>query len=558
MNTNNQIDTSTQIVDNRIKLTGQFEPITYIEINQYLYSNLTLSVISIFILAFILFWELSGFIEKTTLTIWYGFVLIILALRIGLLIWFHKTKHITSLQNYHYILFVVGSSLSAIMWGIIGSLLMPNNIFYQTFILIMISGIIAGSTISLGARYLASILYIFFSLVPIIIWEALQVLNGKNMYIGILMAMVLYLFYSSITAHKNSNLVLNNINLKNQNLKLLAHLKQYLQQIELFSLMGESLEKCRSTQEIGEASKKFLPKIFPEFSGCLFLLSESGKNLKCLESWGDFSSIDRDLDFSIEECLASKTRKFYISHNTKRCKHCNESSEFYACIPLQTTIEFFGILHFKLKLNADLQNEQFILSQKDLLTRVAADISFSLSTIQYQKYLEAQATEDTLTGLYNRRYLDNYFKIELARFRNKLVPISIIMIDIDHFKRFNDQYGHKTGDQVLHELALILKRNVRGSDFACRYGGEEFILILPNSDLDSTLKRAEKIRQEVKHISVLENDISITGISVSMGISVFPEHGDNQVKVIESADEALYRAKAGGRDRICIAGQSRY
>lgn len=345
MDTKNHFDTFTQRDVDQFKQTGRFEPITNNEINNYLYNNLILSVSAIFILATILFWELSGFIDKTSLAIWYGSVLIILALRIVSLIWYHKTKHDTRFQSFHYLLFFVGSSLSAVMWGILGSFLMPNNIFYQTFILIMISGIIAGATFSLGARYLASMLYIFISGVPIIIWEGIQVLNGKHMYTGIVIAMTLYLIYSGITSLKSSNMVLTNINLKNQNSIILEHLKQYLQQIELFSQMGESLEKCRSNQEIGEACKKYLPSIFPEFSGGIFLLSEPNKRLKLFESWNDFSPSDGDSDFSTNDCLASKEKMFYICHDAARCKHCLQLSAIYVCIPLQTSLEFFGVLH---------------------------------------------------------------------------------------------------------------------------------------------------------------------------------------------------------------------
>lgn len=556
MVTKNHSNTTTSKPDNQNKtLSKSFEEKTYIEVNNYLYNNLKLNISSIFILATIIFWELSRYIGKATLTIWYAIVLIILAIRFAMLIWFYKTNHNTKLQNLHYIVFLVGSSLSAIMWGILGSILMPTNILYQAFILIMISGILAGSTIGLGARYLASMLYILFSLGPVIIWEGIQVFHGEQMYEGIFLAMTFYLFYSGITAFKSSNLILNNIHLKNQNLNLLADLKHYLRQIELFSQLGELLEKCRNYQQIGEACKKYLPSIFPEFSGGIFLLSESDNTVKLLNAWNDFFSTDRYLEFFKDACLTTKTKTFYMSHGLMRCNHCPKASEFYVCIPLQTSLKFFGVLHLKLISHTFPQKEQFILAQKDLLTRIAANISFALSTIKYQKLLEEEATEDTLTGLYNRRYLDRYFKTELARSKRKStsILISIVMIDIDHFKNFNDQYGHAIGDQVLYELAQLLKKNVRGTDFACRYGGEEFLLILPDTGLDLAVNRAEQIRADVKHISLLKDGKVITNIAVSIGVALFPDHGNTQARVIEAADKALYRAKTEGRDRVCIA-----
>lgn len=553
MNTENYVDKNLIYKEESFKLKGYFDTITYSEINNYLYDNLLIGITSIFILASILFLELSGHIEKTKLTIWYVFVLFIVALRIGLLIWYHKTKHNTNLQDYHYKLFVIGSSLSAVLWGIIGSILMPDNVFYQTFILIMISGIMAGSIISLGARYFPAMLYVFISLLPIIAWEGIQVLNGKRMYLGIFLAMSLYLLYASITAFKSSNLILNNINLKNENINLLKELKLYLNQIELFSQLGESLEKCRSNQEIGDACKKYIPLIFPEFSGGISLISKKNENMIFFESWNGYSKTEQIQDFCKDDCYASKTKKLHISTEASRCKHCLSSTAHYFCIPLQTLLEFFGVLHLKSSTESLQKSPQEKATQKDLITRVAANISFALSTIQYEKLLEAEATEDTLTGLYNRRYLDKYFHIELARYKRKPISISVIMIDIDHFKFFNDRYGHEIGDQVLHGLGLILKKCVRGSDFACRYGGEEFILIMPDTDLNAAENRAEKIRKEVKNFSITKGATTIKNLTVSMGIAIFPAHGNTQAAIIEAADKALYCAKIEGRDRICLA-----
>lgn len=531
-----------------------FESITYAEINEYLYDNLTVSVISILILATILFFGLYGFIEKTPLMIWYGSVLIVLVFRIGMLIWFRKTRQELKLQNYHYRFFILGSSLSGMLWGILGSFLMPANIVSQTFIIIMVSGIMAGATISLGVRYLAAVLYIFFSLFPIIIWEGGQILKGNQAYIGIFIAMVLYLFYSGITAYKNSGLIRNNIALKYQNLHLMRNLTEQLRKIQLFSQMGELLDKCHNKQEIGKTCKKYLARIFPEFSGAIFLLSAANKKrLKAFAVWGDFSSNNENIVFSQDECLAIKTKTLYISDDKKRCLHCAGSSGFYVCIPLQTLLTFYGVLHLKLNSGIISQKEDFISSQKDLMMRIATNLSFALSTIQYQKILQMEATQDTLTGLYNRRYLDNYFNMELTRYKRKSIPIAIMMLDIDYFKKFNDQYGHEFGDIILRELGVFLKNSVRGSDFACRYGGEEFVLILPESGLGIALERAENIREGVKHISILKDGKSVSGITLSIGVAIFPEQGNTQASIIEAADKALYRAKEEGRDRVCIA-----
>lgn len=381
----------------------------------------------------------------------------------------------------------------------------------------------------------------------------MQLVSGNVIYASMFIAMILYFFYTSIVAHKSSGLIINNIKLKNRNIDLLKSLSKHLNQVEFFSQMGESLEQCRSEQEVSNICKKHLINIFPEFSGGIFLLSDLDTRLKAVEVWGDFYSKDNVFDFPIEECLAVKTKAFSISHNEERCMHCPESSIFYVCVPLQTPIEFYGTVHFRLRPGLILQSEEFLASQKALFTRIATNISFALSTIKYQNRLQLEATQDTLTGLFNRRYLDNYCNMEFPRFKRTFTPVAVIMLDIDHFKIFNDQYGHDTGDMVLSEVAAFLKKSIRGSDFACRFGGEEFMLIMPNSNLDVARERAESIREGVKHIQILKDGKPISKITISAGISMFPDQGETQATVIKAADEALYQAKETGRDRVCIA-----
>lgn len=549
MNTRNHLNKNEPEEAVKLKHRKYFEETAYSEINEYFYNNITTIVISNFTAAALLFWQLSGVIKKMPLNIWFGSVIIVLIFRIALSVWFRKAKVERKLEAYQYNLFILGSSLSAALWGIIGSLLMPMDIFYQVFIILMVSGIGGGTAISLGASYLASELYVILFLVPIIIWVGIQILNGTQVYWGILIAMILYLFYASRAVRRNSNLILNNIKLNKQNLILLENLKARSRQIELFSDMEGSLGRCHDDVEIGYICKTHLPQIFPEFSGSIFLLSESNAKLKTLETWGDFSSKLSNLDFHKDECLAFKTKSLYISYGAERCKHCYETSVFYICVPLQTSLGFYGVLHFKLTSDMITKKEEFISTEQSLITRIGADISFALNSIRYQECIKMETIQDQLTGLYNRRYLDDYFKMDKV----KPIPIAVIMIDVDYFKKFNDQFGHTIGDDILHKIGVLLKRNVRADDFACRYGGEEFIMVLPGSDLKIACERAEKIREDAKLLSVSKDDKIISGITISAGISIFPEQGSTQTAIIEAADKALYKAKNEGRDRVYIS-----
>jgi diguanylate cyclase (GGDEF)-like protein len=127
------------------------------------------------------------------------------------------------------------------------------------------------------------------------------------------------------------------------------------------------------------------------------------------------------------------------------------------------------------------------------------------------------------------------------------------MLDIDHFKRFNDTHGHPAGDALLYEMGKFLQEHLRVEDVACRYGGEEFLLIMPGATLETVHQRAEHLRQEVKGLQVQYNDQTVGNITLSLGIAVYPEHGSTQESILRAADDALYRAKQGGRDQVMLA-----
>ena len=164
--------------------------------------------------------------------------------------------------------------------------------------------------------------------------------------------------------------------------------------------------------------------------------------------------------------------------------------------------------------------------------------------------LHEQAMHDTLTGLYNRRYVEEWFGLELRRAQRHGRPVAAIMLDIDHFKRFNDRFGHEAGDLVLQEVAGALGRSTRGSDVACRYGGEEFLLLLPECPLDAALRRAEQMLKEIAKLEIRYDNRPLGPVTVSLGVAAFPDHAKESAKLLRHADEALYLAKQAGRNRV--------
>jgi diguanylate cyclase (GGDEF)-like protein len=166
--------------------------------------------------------------------------------------------------------------------------------------------------------------------------------------------------------------------------------------------------------------------------------------------------------------------------------------------------------------------------------------------------LRLESIRDPLTGLYNRRHMEASLEREELRAKRRALPVAIIMLDIDHFKRLNDAHGHEAGDVVLRELAGLVRRCIRGEDIACRYGGEEFILILPEAPLEIAQRRAEEIRLRGSELHVQYRDKVLT-ITLSLGVAAFPQHAADVRSVVRLADDALYQAKKSGRNRVVVA-----
>lgn len=169
-----------------------------------------------------------------------------------------------------------------------------------------------------------------------------------------------------------------------------------------------------------------------------------------------------------------------------------------------------------------------------------------------QTQLREQAIRDPLTNLFNRRYLQETLERELAHAARSMLPLPLIMLDIDYFKRLNDQYGHKAGDLMLTQVADVLRKNCRRSDIACRYGGEEFLVVLPGASLDDAIRRAEDLRNHVADLCVPFPEKPLRA-TLSLGVAAFPEHGTTTDELLQAADAALYTAKADGRNCLRTA-----
>ena len=173
--------------------------------------------------------------------------------------------------------------------------------------------------------------------------------------------------------------------------------------------------------------------------------------------------------------------------------------------------------------------------------------------LKSQALLLEQSVRDHLTGLFNRRYMEATLERELLRATRKHLPLGVIMLDVDDLKHFNDTWGHAAGDASLRQLGSLLLNQVRGEDIACRYGGDEFILILPDASPSVTLERAEQIVKLARWSYLQLDGQNLSAVTLSVGVALFPDHGETSATILKAADAALYRAKHAGRNRVLMA-----
>jgi diguanylate cyclase (GGDEF)-like protein len=217
--------------------------------------------------------------------------------------------------------------------------------------------------------------------------------------------------------------------------------------------------------------------------------------------------------------------------------------------------EIIGILHIQSNVPAMDQASQDSLTetQQQLAHAMADSTALALANLKLRMSLRQQSIRDPLTDLFNRRYLEETLERELRRVARLERPLGVIMLDLDRFKGFNDKFGHEAGDTLLRELSNLLRAKIRGSDIACRYGGEEFALILPEIALENVQERAEQLREDIQHLVIKHRGQNLEAITLSAGIAMFPEHGTTSKTVLEAADAALYEAKRKGRNRVVVA-----
>lgn len=344
-----------------------------------------------------------------------------------------------------------------------------------------------------------------------------------------------------------------------------SKLKEYTQKIQekeseasIIAELSQTLQACVSLDEVNQILHKFCEKLFNSFSGAIYLYREVEHQLVRTVIWGAASALRSTI--CIEDCLAFRTnRPFAVELNQSSiiCQHVSDADlpnqtkskmKYSLCVPMVAQGKILGLFFLYNRQPGSDQTDHDTVLGKAVI--VAEYVSLITANLNFRNALRQEAIRDPLTYLFNRRYMLETMERELRRAERANGHLGIIMADIDYFKRVNDTYGHECGDLVLKEVANIFKTRLRAEDVPTRLGGEEFLLILPGASLEDSVRRAETLRLAVKEQHLMYHGQELGIITISIGVSAFPDIGATAQVLVETADAALYRAKQGGGDRV--------
>lgn len=328
-------------------------------------------------------------------------------------------------------------------------------------------------------------------------------------------------------------------------------------ELSLLSTMGGHLIACSTVEEACKmVISKYLRHLFPGSSGGVYVAGDHRNIMDLIAAWGEYPPLEKV--FGADKCWALRHGRLHsVTHSSPEplCLHLPEvTPRDYLCVPMISQSETLGMLHIRYDApTTQVENRHtmgFTDAKQQLAVTVAEKIGMTLANLQLRETLRFQSVRDPVTGIFNRRHMEESLSREFFRAKRLDGSVGVMMLDIDHFKLFNDTFGHEAGDTLLKELGDFMVRNLRKEDIPCRFGGEEFIAILPGATLADTQDRAQELRKGVQDLNVFHNGRELGQISLSVGVAVFPDHGSSVPDVLRAVDAALYKAKTNGRNRV--------
>lgn len=332
--------------------------------------------------------------------------------------------------------------------------------------------------------------------------------------------------------------------------RMAGRLAERRRQGDLLDRLTRALQTCQSSGEAFHVAGGYVSRMLSGTRGAVGLYRASRDHLNTVFAWPDgveFASADTV--FNADDCLSLRSGygyHFRVQDGDPGCRHFPlRGADEGLCIPMMDRGEALGVLSVHPVEGTELDEQT-----RQLAAVVAETLSLNVGNLRLREDLRSQSIRDPLTGLYNRRFLDETLDREISRTRRTGNPLSLIIFDIDHFKRFNDKWGHDAGDAVLVALAESMGERAREMDLLCRLGGEEFLAVLPRTSIDDALVVAERMRQVAAELPLRHAGQQLERVTLSLGVACCPKHAEQSDALIRAADQALYRAKRGGRNRV--------
>ncbi|MEZ0233148.1 MAG: diguanylate cyclase [Methylophilaceae bacterium] len=320
--------------------------------------------------------------------------------------------------------------------------------------------------------------------------------------------------------------------------------------LSLMSEMTSLLQACSNTEESLDVIRQFAARLLSVDAGVLYLFRESRNQVEASINWG--APAKSEVIFQPDDCWAlrrGEEHRFDAGHNSLACKHLYHDDDIFSlCIPIVAQGNVLGVLHLENHGTLEISSVE-----RNIAVNLASQIALALASIKLRDTLRNLSVRDPLTGLFNRRYMEESLQREIATAQRKSRPLGLVILDLDHFKKFNDTFGHDAGDMLLREVGALLAKNSRAGDIACRFGGEEFVMIYPEAPPEMVQELANQLRQLIYALQLQHYGRSLGQVSASFGLAFFPAHGSSGEELLRNADKALYRAKAAGRNRLEIA-----
>lgn len=323
--------------------------------------------------------------------------------------------------------------------------------------------------------------------------------------------------------------------------------------------VAQLFQACRTIDEVCKVARDQLQDLSPRLSGAFYLMAETNEYLENVMTWG---AVEKSAAFfAPSDCWALRCgRPHQVSkgHDGIACVHADASEgDWHLCVPMMAQGESLGVLYFRIDREGGDCSGPIANERLHFYFNVSETLALAVANIRLRETLQHQAIRDPLTGLFNRRYFQETLRRELHRAARAKQPLSLVMLDIDYFKRFNDTHGHDAGDAVLRTVGEILAGRTRAGDVACRHGGEEFVLAFPGLAAEVAASRVEALRREIESRDIQFLGRIIEPVTISAGIAVYPGHAMDMDSLMRMADEALYESKRAGRNRYTMASPRR-